>query len=146
MLLLENSVYYTAIIPPLKRQGARDFDNEPVAGSGLLFSFDNINSSTTVRIVRQIIPFAGLIMSRFISFVENHNLALTPSNGCMVILVVYCLSLQLKYNEYTAAMKYDRNLGVIIHHSSTLALIKKIQSIIVSSIGSCTWFTNYLNL
>ena len=63
MLLLENNLYYNAIIPPLKRQGARGLANEPVAGAVLLFSFDNNNSSAAVYIVRQIITFAGLIMS-----------------------------------------------------------------------------------
>ena len=78
MLLLENILYYTAIIPPFKIQGGIDLSNEPVAGAGLIFSFDNNNSYTTVRIVHKRIPFAGLIMSRLISFVENHNLARTP--------------------------------------------------------------------
>ena len=54
------------IITPLKRQGSRDLANEPVEGAGLIFSFDNNNSSTTVRIVRQRIPFAFIIMSRLI--------------------------------------------------------------------------------
>ena len=67
----------------------------------MLFYFENNNSFTTVRIVHQIIPFAGPIMSILISFVENHNLARTPSNGYMGIMVAYCLSRQLKYNEYT---------------------------------------------
>ena len=66
MFWLENNLYYTDIITSLKRQGARDLANEPVTGAGLLFSFDNNNSSTTVRIVRQRITFAGIIVSRLI--------------------------------------------------------------------------------
>ena len=63
MFWLENNLYYTDIITPLKRQGARDLANEPVTGAGLLFSFDNNNSSTTVR---QRITYAGIIVSRLI--------------------------------------------------------------------------------
>ena len=124
MLLLENHFYYTAMIHPFKIKGARDIANKPVAGYGLLFYFYNNNSSTTVQIVRQKITFAGPIMSILISLVENHNIARTPSNECMVVLVSHCLSCRLKCNEYTSAMKCEWNLGLILHHLSALTLIK----------------------
>ena len=49
--MFERNLPTVALIYPLKRQGAQDLTNQPVAGAALLFSFDNDDSSTAVLIV-----------------------------------------------------------------------------------------------
>ena len=79
MYLNKISMYFLDLaISPLKRQGAQDLENQPVAGAALLFSFENYDSSTAVLIVRQRILIAGLLNSRTITFVDTNNLGNTP--------------------------------------------------------------------
>ena len=91
LILFERNISTAALISPLKRQGARDLANQPVAGAALLFSFDNDDSSTAVLLVRQRIPIAGLLNSRTIFFVETNNLGNTPFK-CKGGVVSYCSS------------------------------------------------------
>ena len=78
LIFFERNLSTIALISPLKRQGARDLANQPVAGAALLFSFDNDDSYTDVLIVRQRIPIAGILNSRTIFFVDTNNLGNTP--------------------------------------------------------------------
>ena len=64
LILFERNLFTVALISPLKRQGARDLANQPVAGAALLFSFDNDDSSTAVLILRQSIPITVILNSR----------------------------------------------------------------------------------
>ena len=91
LILFERNLSTVALISPLKRQGARDLANQPVAGAALLFSFDNHDNSTAVLIVRQRIPIAGILNSRTITFVETKNIGNTPIK-CKGVVVTYCSS------------------------------------------------------
>ena len=89
LILFERNLSTVALISPLKRQGAQDLANQPVAGAALLFSFDNDDSSTAVLIVSQRIPITGILNSRTITFVETNNLGNTPIK-CKGVVAAYC--------------------------------------------------------
>ena len=50
LIFFEKNLSTVALISPLKRQGARYLENQPIAGAALLFSFDNDDSSIAVLI------------------------------------------------------------------------------------------------
>ena len=70
VLLLKNNLYDTAIIPPLKNKVLEILPMNLLQELDCYSTLKNNNSYTTVCIVRQRIPFGGLIMSILISFVE----------------------------------------------------------------------------
>ena len=133
LLFFEKNLSNIALRSPVKSQGERDFANHPVAGAGLMFAFDNDQNITIVSIICQRIPLSGLLHSRNIFFIENESLSNLPVK-CEGVVIAYCSSRHLKCNQYTEALECIWHLGVIIAHSSTLTIIKKIRSIIVSII------------
>ena len=70
VLLLKKNLYDTAIIPPLKNKVLEILPMNLLQELDCYSTLTTNNSYTTVCIVRQRIPFGGLIMSILISFIE----------------------------------------------------------------------------